>query len=109
MIFNLFCAIQYIFYYKYRFSKASTLGPASYDEYIKVLGAENVVCTNDTKFKRIKWEDNCTFYVFVFSLDGQFKFVEREIWYDYKFPKLTKTILLEYNRFKFQCEDEIKI
>jgi hypothetical protein len=105
MFTNLLFTIQYIFYYRHRFSKASKLGPVSYGEYIKVLGTENVICTSDKNYKRIKWEDKCTLYVFLFSLDGQFKTVEREIWYVYKFPKLTKTVLLDYYRLEFQCKE----
>lgn len=92
---NLFNAIRYFFYYKNRFSIASNIGPVSFDEYIRILGRENLLVTEDLVCKRIKWEDVCTLYVFRFSLNGEFQFVEREIWYEYKWLGLRKTIMMD--------------
>jgi hypothetical protein len=95
---DIFNAIRYVLYGQYQYSEASLIGQASFDTYMKILGHRNVVVSEDRYSKRIQFEDDYTFYVFKFSIDGEFKLIEREIWYEYKWPKLTKTVLLEVNR-----------
>ena len=91
--------LSYLFYHKYRWSKASKIGPVSYNEYINLLGRENIVVSEDSDSKRIEWEDISTLYVFRFSKKGEFQIVEREVWYDYKWPSLSKLVILEVSRF----------
>lgn len=91
-------ALRYFLYNKFRFAEASMIGPAPFEEYIKILGHKNVVVSQDSNFKRIQWEDVCTLYVFRFSHTGEFDLVEREIWYDYEWPGLTKSVVMEIKR-----------
>ncbi len=98
MKFEFLNALLYIFYYKHRWSRASNLGPVSFDEHLKILGDKDIRITEDSVSKRIQWEDLSTMYVFKFSLSGEFQLIEREIWYEYKWLSLTKTVLMEVNR-----------
>ena len=95
---NYFKAISYLLYHKYRWSKASKIGSVSYDEYVKILGRNNIKVTEDSKSKRIQWEDVCTLYIFRFSKSGDFQIVELEIWFEYRWPWLSKSVLLEVKR-----------
>lgn len=95
---ELFNALRYFLYNKFRYAKASMIGPSFFDDYIRILGAENIKVSEDANFKRIQWEDVCTLYVFRFSHTGEFDLVEREIWYDYEWPGLTKSVVMEINR-----------
>jgi hypothetical protein len=98
MKFEFLNALLYFFYHKHRWSKASNLGPVSFEEHLKILGNKDIRITEDSVSKRIQWEDLSTMYVFKFSLSGEFQLIEREIWYEYKWPSLTKTVLMEVNR-----------
>jgi hypothetical protein len=95
---DIFNAIKYFFYYQYKYSDASMIGQASFDKYIKILGHSRVIVSEDSNSKRIQFEDLYTLYVFKFSIDGEFQQIEREIWYEYKWPKFKKTILMSYDR-----------
>jgi hypothetical protein len=95
---NFINALRYFFYHKHRFSVITKIGPVGFDEYIKILGRENVKVFNYESYKRILWEDVCSLYVIRFSNEGEFLQFEREVWYEYKLPWLTKTILLEVDR-----------
>ena len=91
-------ALRYFLYNKFRFAKASMIGPVKFEEYVRILGAENVKVSEDAIFKRIQWEDVCTLYVFRFSCTGEFNLVEREIWYEYEWPNLKKKVVLDVTR-----------
>jgi hypothetical protein len=95
---NILNAIRYFLYAQYQYSEASMIGKASFEEYIKILGHKNILVSEDTYSKRIQYEDICTFYVFKFSQAGEFQLVEREIWYEYKWPMFKKTILMLHER-----------
>jgi hypothetical protein len=95
MKFEFLKALMYFAFHKHRFSKASLIGPASFEEYMKFLGRVNVVVSEDSHCKRIQWEDVCTLYVFRFSLKGEFQQVEREIWYEYQWPSFKKMVLMD--------------
>lgn len=94
MKFEFINTLKYFFYYKNQWSKASKLGPFSFEKHIELLGNKNLVVSEDLNCKRIIWEDICTMYVFRFSLNGEFQIIERQIWYEYKWFK--KEVLMEY-------------
>ncbi len=91
-------ALRYFLYNKFRFAEASMIGPASLDDYVRILGSGNIKVSEDANFKRIQWEDVCTLYVFRFSSAGEFNLVEREIWYEYEWPSLEKKVVLDVSR-----------
>ena len=95
---EIFNALSYLLYNKFRFAKASKIGPACFDEYVRILGSENVKVSEDANFKRMHWEDVCTLYVFRFTYNGEFDLVEREIWYEYEWPTLEKIVVLDIVR-----------
>jgi hypothetical protein len=95
MKFEILNSIQYFCYYKYRFSKAGNLGPISFDAYVKMLGPENVIISEGVNFKRIQWEDVCTRYIFRFSREGEFQFIELQHWFEFTWPWLTKKVILD--------------
>ena len=95
MKFQILNAFKYFCYHKNRFSKASNLGPISFDAHVKILGIENVLISEGAGFKRIQWEDVCTRYIFRFSLDGEFQIIEHQRWYEYNWPWLTKEVILD--------------
>lgn len=98
MKFDFLNALSYLFYHKHRWSKASMIGPLPFDEHVRILGQKNILVSEDPHCKRIQWENVCTLYVFRFSHTGEFQLVEREIWFEYKWPSLSKTVLMEVNR-----------
>lgn len=98
MKFDFINVIKYIASQNYSYSRASSIGPVSFEEHLHILGPENVVVSEDAYFKRIQWEDFCTLYVFRFSHSGEFQLMEREIWYEYPWPSFKKTVLIDVNR-----------
>ncbi|MEY2922580.1 MAG: hypothetical protein RL108_1206 [Bacteroidota bacterium] len=98
MKFDFINTIRYFVLRDYSYSKASLIGPVSFEEHLHILGPENVIVSEGSHFKRIQWEDFCTLYVFRFSHSGEFQLVEREIWYEYQWPSFKKTVLIEVNR-----------
>jgi hypothetical protein len=98
MEFQFLNALRYLLHNKFRFAEASFIGPVSFEEHVRILGSVNVKVSEDANFKRIQWEDVCTFYVFRFKHNGEFDLVEREIWYEYKWPSLAKSVVMKINR-----------
>lgn len=94
-------AIKYLIYYKHRWSKASMLGPSSFDEYVNLLGLNNVTILENSICKKIQWECPGSFYIFRFSPTGDFQLVEREVWIEYIFPSFKKVVILDIDRSHF--------
>jgi hypothetical protein len=74
------------------------LGPSSFDEYVNLLGSKNLIISENAVCKRIQWECPGSFFIFKFSITGDFQLVEREIWFEYKFPSFKKVVILDIDR-----------
>jgi len=79
----------------YTFSEFSILRKRSYDEYINILNPNQTILYQKGDFKIIEWQDPFTLFVAVFDKHGEFVCIEREVWYEYKFPLLKKRVMLD--------------
>jgi hypothetical protein len=48
-----------------------------------------------TIYEKIKWQDEFTLCIAVFNKNGEFITIEREVWYEYKFPLFKKRVILD--------------
>ena len=77
---------------QYKFSEVSTLGKANFDHFVSKLNPNQTTITEDENFKYIQWEDLQTYYSIRFSKNGNFLFIEEEVWHEFKFPFLRRRI-----------------
>lgn len=84
-----------IVFSEYTFSEFSTIGKRNYDDYIRLLNSNQTLVYQVGDLKKIEWQDLFTLYVVVFNIDGEFICVEREVWYEYKFPFYKKKAILD--------------
>lgn len=79
----------------YGFSEFSKIGKQNYDDYIRLLNPHQTWVYQEGDLKKIQWQDLFTLYVAVFNKDGEFVCVEREVWYEYKFPFYKKKVIFD--------------
>jgi hypothetical protein len=83
----------------YKWSDISKIGEATYDEYISRLNPKQTKVSEDSKYKRIHWEDEQTLYVIRFTKQGKFLMIEREVWYEFSLPFFKKKIILDERKY----------
>jgi hypothetical protein len=83
----------------YKWSDISKIGEATYDEYISRLNPKQTKVSEDSKYKRIHWEDEQTLYVVRFTKQGKFLMIEREVWYEFNLPFFKKKIILDERKY----------
>ena len=82
-------------YNDYSFSDFSKIRRKSFDEYVRLLNPKQTLIYQEGDLKKIEWQDDFTLYIAVFDKNGEFITIEREVWYEYKFPLFKKRVILD--------------
>lgn len=83
---------------QYKFSDVGSIGEASFDYYITKLNPNQTKIIEDEYFKRIVWEDLNSFFIIRFSKNGEFLLIEKEVWYEFRFPFFSRKVYQEINK-----------
>jgi hypothetical protein len=83
------------YFMEYRFSDFAKIRIKTFDELVNSLNPNQTIIYLKGDFKIIEWHDPFTLFVVVFNRTGDFVCIEREVWYEYKFPFFKKTVILD--------------